>query len=86
MEYAIFTAPIPPTKRIQAGPMLIAIRKLQVGECFIIPNATRSDANNALIRARKVGIKIVTRKVEGGLQVWRIADEAASKSRESESE
>lgn len=49
-------------------------KEMNVGDSFLIPDGEKKSTarSAALIIAKRMGIKVLTRKIEGGLRVWRI--------------
>lgn len=71
--------PIPPARIGNGGrhkdrPNRVNWRLLEIGDSVLIPTADPTrvacDANSG---ARGAGIKVITRRVEGGIRVWRTA-------------
>lgn len=60
--------PIPPKGGERTG-LTATLRALDVGDSFLIAN--EKERLRALHFASRAGVKIATRKVEGGIRVWR---------------
>ena len=70
--------PIPPTKTRRGTKYACyrrsPIRQLEIGDSFFWPSAEPvADSRNFLTSAKTGGFKITTRRVEGGIRVWRIS-------------
>ncbi len=53
------------------GPLFTALRKLEVGQSFVVDTTMRSRVH---AKAKSIGIKVATRAISGGkLRIWRIA-------------
>ena len=49
------------------------LKEMEIGDSFFIPASQSGNNVSARItpQAQRIGIKIITRKVEGGYRVWR---------------
>ena len=49
-------------------------RQLEIGDSFFVPGKTTNDIGGTVTIARRTtGFKLVTRSVEGGVRIWRVA-------------
>jgi hypothetical protein len=66
--------PLPPRKSSSGRTAKYPWRWMEVGDSFLVPGLERASqfSGRAGKTARTLGIKIATRKVDGGVRVWRI--------------
>jgi len=61
---------------ISGRPPIYPFNELQVGESFYVPQITckqrQSIQSQMRYRARKRGVRFISRKMEGGLRIWRV--------------
>jgi hypothetical protein len=75
MTYPIEKGIPPPKPRVRYGVWASTLRKLGVGDSFLVP----SEEVNKNVRAsigyasRSIGIKITTRMTNKGLRTWRLS-------------
>lgn len=48
------------------------LEQMQIGDSFFIPAGSRSQQTLVAVYAKRYGIKVITRTVEGGIRVWRV--------------
>lgn len=53
-------------------PVSLTVMAMQVGQSFFVPKGIKCAQSLAYGTAKKAGMKITIRKVEGGLRIWRI--------------
>jgi len=63
---------IPAPKANRGARTLYPWREMEVGDSFLIPFATDGKRRGIYSCASRLGIKIATRTVEGGVRIWRI--------------
>ncbi len=72
MAFKIINDPLPPRGNVDG--VYCALRQLEVGQSFIVPfTGAQYQRHGLYTSAKRVGIKVTTREVEGGFQVWRTA-------------
>lgn len=65
--------PLPPT-RGSAGGKKYPITELEIGDSFLVTDATQRKVWGSVGSvAKRTGAKFTVRNVEGGVRVWRIA-------------
>ncbi len=64
--------PIKPYRRGRTGMFTEALRAMDVGDSFLLTENPASDRHTAKRAAKRMGIKLTSRTVEGGIRVWRI--------------
>lgn len=66
--------PIPPAKKF-AGEKKYFWERLEVGDCFIAPDASKNDSirSTAIIYGKRHGVTFAMRKIDGLLHVWRVS-------------
>jgi len=68
--------PIPSISHKNRPSTIYPLKQMEIGDSFFVPDndkGKKSTVRSAvLVIAKRIGIKIVTRKVEGGLRVWRV--------------
>lgn len=67
--------PVPARTNRQGGrPSIYPFADLKVGESFFVPGKTvKTMSQTASKAAKRLGIEVITRTVEGGVRVWRTA-------------
>ncbi len=61
--------PIPASNKVSANEKTLAFRALEVGDSFYVPSVKVVP----FYQHQKDGKKFCTRRVEGGVRVWRLA-------------
>ncbi len=76
----IKNAPIPSKVRAprqSSNPITQRLQKLNVNHSFVIEGADLKKIHpQVYATSKRLGIKVLTRSVEGGVQVWRVPDRA----------
>lgn len=64
--------PVPALSRIRNA--RYPWRQMEIGQSFFVPGVTASKFNSRVVGARRAtGFWFVTRTVDGGVRVWRVA-------------
>lgn len=73
MEYQIEkNVPIPDF--VPRGARTAILSRMEVGDSFLVPNEdSRKVTPQFSAQAKRLGIQIICRNVEGGSRVWRVA-------------
>jgi hypothetical protein len=50
-----------------------ALSRLNVGDSFFVPNLSISGRTTMYRLAKQFDVKLVTRSVDGGIRIWRLA-------------
>lgn len=62
-----------PMPELKMAPITATLKSLKVGDSFMWPGGLKNPTQRAHATARYMGLKVATRKVDGGVRVWRIA-------------
>ena len=56
----------------KTNPIIETLKEIRVGDSFVVPKDALTQIQYARVWCSSNGIKIATRKCEGGVRVWRL--------------
>lgn len=73
MEFFKIEKGVPAPKPRMKGLGIDQFRQMEVGDSFVVPSERgRTFRGNAYNIARRIGIEVTIRRVDGGVRVWRV--------------